>query len=318
MALAFPCSVWSSIMQLVPTANVQRLRRRDRVLVEFAAELAKLQVEARRHFLIENPDQSAAWSLVAALSSVTVDNRSLLCRCHQCRFCKTDAQGVPQKKATRFVTDVPEIAHRLDGIFCKGDHAHAAVIGGSKVTAPAGHYARQLSSAVVDGAEACWERERRHEAHAAEAEGEEEGQDDMGDGGLSYEPQEGQETDDDFDQEPVDDVPVSKEAAKAVMKLHEATGHRSRRGLVRALVVAGASEEILRAARQLRCSICHARGPPKPRRVAGLPRAHYFSDLVHIDLLQGRCRKSTGSSTWWTQPLLFRCSRCCRGRPRKQ
>jgi hypothetical protein len=83
----------------------------------------------------------------------------------------------------------------------------------------------------------------------------------MGDGGLSYEPQEGQETDDDFDQEPVDDLPVSKEAVKAVMKLHEAMGHRSRRALVRALVVAGASEESLRAALQLRCWLPWAGAP---------------------------------------------------------
>ena len=100
LALAFPCSVWPSPMRLVPAVHVQRLRLRDRVLVEFAAELAKLKVEAGRHLLIENPDQSAAWSLVAALASITVDDRSLLCRCHQCRFCKTDAHGVTQKKAT--------------------------------------------------------------------------------------------------------------------------------------------------------------------------------------------------------------------------
>jgi hypothetical protein len=58
------------------------------------------------------------------------------------------------------------------------------------------------------------------------------------------------------------------------------------RALVKALVIAGASEEVLRAARRFSCPICAAKQPPKPRRVAGLPRPRYFWDVVHLDLLQ--------------------------------
>ena len=60
LIVAFPCSVWSPLMRLVKLDHVRRLRARDKILVTFAAELARIQAESGRHFLIENPDGSAA------------------------------------------------------------------------------------------------------------------------------------------------------------------------------------------------------------------------------------------------------------------
>ena len=58
VVLAFPCSPWSSLANLLPPRYKDgvRLRQlRDRVLVEFSVEEAFRQLSKGRHFLIENP-----------------------------------------------------------------------------------------------------------------------------------------------------------------------------------------------------------------------------------------------------------------------
>ena len=71
-----------------------------------------------------------------------------------------------------------------------------------------------------------------------------------------------------------------------VRTLHKNLGHPSRRALARALRLRGAPKAVISAAKRLKCSVCDALKSPRTRRSAALPRARYFLDRVHIDLLQ--------------------------------
>ena len=61
--------------------------------------------------------------------------------------------GVPHRKRTRVVTNCREIAEGLSVFRCRRDHPHSPVIGGSKVTARAGHYPRGMVKVIVENLE---------------------------------------------------------------------------------------------------------------------------------------------------------------------
>ncbi|CAE7872695.1 Mfsd6, partial [Symbiodinium necroappetens] len=77
-------------------------------------------------------------------------------------------------------------------------------------------------------------------------------------------------------------IPVA--VRQAVRRLHENTGHRSPLRLARALVIAGAPPEAILAAKQLKCSLCDERRPPKVQRPASLPGPREIGDQVGIDI----------------------------------
>ena len=87
-----------------------------------------------------------------------------------------------------------------------------------------------------------------------------------------------------------DDVDVSDAGAptaaerKMAMHLHAVTGHRPPLRLARALVISGADAKLVRAAKELKCEVCHELQPVKTRRPADLPRVRNFGDRVYTDL----------------------------------
>ncbi|CAE7229821.1 pol [Symbiodinium sp. CCMP2592] len=80
------------------------------------------------------------------------------------------------------------------------------------------------------------------------------------------------------------EVPVSAAVRQAVRRLHENTGHRSPKRLARALVIAGAPLEAVIAAKQLRCSVCEEKRPPKTQRPASLPAPQEPGDQIALDI----------------------------------
>ena len=73
---------------------------------------------------------------------------------------------------------------------------------------------------------------------------------------------------------------------KQIYLLHAATGHGSMRHLIDALKRRGASEEVLQAAREFKCSVCHEKQRVQPRHLASLeplpPKWHTVSaDVGH-------------------------------------
>lgn len=104
LVLAFPCSAWSVLLNLNPPANLQELRAEALTLLKFAITLAKDQLRAGRHVIMENPLTPKAWSLPEMIkfleefemNAVVVD---------QCRFGLRGRGGGLHKKATKFATD---------------------------------------------------------------------------------------------------------------------------------------------------------------------------------------------------------------------
>ena len=75
---------------------------------------------------------------------------------------------------------------------------------------------------------------------------------------------------------------MSAAVRQAVRRLHENTGHRSPKRLARALVIASAPTEAVIAAKQLRCSVCDEKRPPKTLRPASLPAPREPGDQVAL------------------------------------
>ena len=167
-----------------------------------------------------------------------------------------------------------------------------------------------MSLEVVDGAEKLWDAcfsslkaERYaldtgnyHEAFPTEAQGEgsdvEDEQSNMSEAGSS-----------DSDENAGDKGPILEEQGapdkaflRSLMNMHVNTGHRSLRRLARALTIAGAPRETIRAVRFLKCSVCQEKRKKRTRRPAAIPRARSFNDRVHMDLVQ--CWDAA-DKPWW-------------------
>ena len=145
-------------------------------------------------------------------------------------------------------------------------------------TRAAGHYPPRLANLIVE----CLEEQRLQDNQAANEVmvGETEGDD----GGDVPDDSEDSEDEDD-DENPEDGAPSgpgggSQETSKrqkkavvptreqraAVMRLRQNTGHRDPKRLARALVLAGASPEVVKAAREIKCDICQEHRKPRAHR----------------------------------------------------
>ena len=272
LILAFPCSCWSSLMALNPGPHVDALRESQRPLVEFAVKAAKQQMSLGKQFLIENPATSAAWRHVGALVSLASDPRLHSVIFDPCELGLVGRSGQPHRKRTRIVTSSGPLAARLQKSQCSRRHVHELVIGGSVVTRPAGWYPPGLVKAIVDVASHL-DADLDFTACPAEHvdEDEELEVDDRSEGSSEPEMEENG-----------GEPPVDRRLMAAVMRLHENTGHRPPRALARALRIAGAAPDAIRAARQLKCDVCQELRRPRLRRPATLPRARTFGDVVHL------------------------------------
>ena len=105
-------------MNLNDPVKVAQRREADAVLVRFAVAAAVIQARAGRHFVMKNPSGSAGWSGLPALARL---RKLSLCRettFHQSRFGLCSAAGKPLKKATSFLTTIPEVADEFHRKFC--------------------------------------------------------------------------------------------------------------------------------------------------------------------------------------------------------
>lgn len=148
LVLAFPCGPWSLLMNLNVKVDVASIRAAARVLVVFAVELAWMQLLRGLHFILENPLTSMAWQLdeMQELLNEPMVHRVVI---DQCYFGLMNEHGELHRKPTQLVTSSQVLVSKMLGCRCRGGHTHAPVIGGSKVTRPAGHYPRALASAMV-------------------------------------------------------------------------------------------------------------------------------------------------------------------------
>ena len=73
---------------------------------------------------------------------------------------------------------------------------------------------------------------------------------------------------------------------RALMSIHENSGHRAFRARGRALKISGADPRVVGVCRLMKCTVRQELARTKPRRPATLPKARYLGDVVHVDLLQ--------------------------------
>ena len=286
LVVAFPCGPFSPLQRLNTRAlhTLPQRREEGRILMKFGIELAELQISEGRRCILENPLPSAAWQ-EPEMRKFLEENEIDLAVFDQCRFHLRNAEGVFHKKPTQMAMTCSKAVRRLDGVRCMRNHDHAPVIGGSKITARAGIYPKALARALVLGVEDQFEHDHgRHETLAAELE-EDEGIDFGGGSGL-LNVQEEDISDDEAQIQSEGDLKIPAHVKAAVMKLHNNTGHRSGKRLARALAIAGAPGEAVRAARHLKCALCHEKSPPKARRPASLPTPKDLGDQVHIDIFE--------------------------------
>ena len=115
---------------------------------------------------------------------------------------------------------------------------------------------------------------------------------------------------------PDDGKAPSKEMMRAVYKLHQNTGHVSKRRLAQAVIIAGAPAEAIKAAKMLKCSVCHEERRPKTRMSTALPRVEHPGDHVCGDLFSV---KDAVGETFWIAHFVDLASRyqICRLLPNK-
>ena len=287
LIIAYPCGPWSPLMRLNPAADLAEKQEEARQLIRFALQLARLQLRNGRHFALENPIGSSSWQLPEVIKFLE-EEEARIARFDQCRFGLRSEQGKLHKKGTQIVTSSKAMQSNLHDVRCLRDHEHQQVIGGSKVTSRAGHYPQGLARTLVDSMEAefhnQYKAKENYDILAAEHDGEAEGG--SGDEASVHEIP-GESSDEEIAvDEGEKSLKVSPATRQAIRRLHENTGHRSNKRLARALTIAGAPAEVIKAARTLKCSICDERRPPKARRPASLPTPKDVSDQVHVDMLE--------------------------------
>ena len=281
LMLAFPCGPFSPLQRINPSPRLHEFLDQGRVLMDFALELAQIQLDGGRHYVLENPKPSGAWKEPRMVKFLT-SRAPAIVDIDQCRFGLHSRQGNLHRKSTRLVSSSSSVISMLEDRKCTRTHLHDPVIGGVAVTARAGHYPVQLAKSLVKGMET--------EFHVGSLKGSEvlavghgEGDDDFAMSALPHFDSD-PEVEEGIEQPVGERIPASIKAT--VARLHENTGHRSNRRLARALTLAGAPAIVVRAAKEHKCSICMERVPPKPQRPASLPQPRDVSDQVHCDLLE--------------------------------
>ena len=125
LVLAFPCGPFSPLQRL-NQKDPGRLAVRQlegRVLMDFALRLAKLQMDAGRHCVLENPKPSGAWD-EPPMKKFLEENDVHVSQFDQCRFGLRSVEGVLHRKPTKVASSSSKVCQELDGRVCMRNHVH--------------------------------------------------------------------------------------------------------------------------------------------------------------------------------------------------
>ena len=227
-------------------------------MVKYTVKKARDQVAEGRHFLVENPAGSQAWQDVPEMKELCEDKDVYSVVVDMCQFGLRGPGGGLHKKATRLLTSSKELYEELNAVpRCSGNHLHEHVMGGSRVTELAGHYTQEFSEAVIRGAQKEFDLFLKQATEVMVAEQDEE-QEEIADP-LPEDPED--PYGDGPDQVHAEEiVPLmtdgvgdpTPEQRRAVLNLHQNTGHRHPLRLARALGMCGAEKTLIKAAKELR------------------------------------------------------------------
>ena len=122
-------------------------------LLRFALLLAQEQVKHGRHYILENPAGSRPWKL-QEMREWLDKFEAMMVKFDQCRFgLRCGAAKLSHQKPTWLATSSQAMISMFVNKRCVRNHLHAQVIGGSKITAPAGRYPSLMARAIVQALE---------------------------------------------------------------------------------------------------------------------------------------------------------------------
>ena len=111
--------------------KIQASRELSRVHLKLCNLIMKIQVNAGRHFHMENPIHSELWNQIEVRD--ILDNTNDL-KFDQCQFgLRHPETDQLIKKGTRVQSTSVELLHNIDQRFCKGGHIHSQIMGQCKV-----------------------------------------------------------------------------------------------------------------------------------------------------------------------------------------
>ncbi|CAK0894981.1 unnamed protein product [Prorocentrum cordatum] len=152
--VGFPCTLWCSYNVNVNYVDhpelLERLRARDRRLIDLIKWTIKYQVKHGRFFLFENPPTSAIWKDLQFAPLLPLGETVIG---HGCQYGKTGKTGLPIRKAYRWFSNSPPVlaalSRRCPGLRPEsGGHLHDQ-IENSKWTKASGEYTDEMAHAML-------------------------------------------------------------------------------------------------------------------------------------------------------------------------
>ena len=129
-----PCTMFSRLQNMNGwTEERRQQRRRDLMLLRFAAKVYRVQTEAGRYYVHEHPATASSWNEREIQNLARQENvekvTSDLCMFGLTTRGSTPEERVAAQKRTIFMTNSPEMARALDRR-CDGGHRHQHLVQG--------------------------------------------------------------------------------------------------------------------------------------------------------------------------------------------
>ena len=145
IVMAPPCrgfGPWTHLNRIINPEAFSEARATGLPLATLCAETATWQLSRGKHFVIEQPRNSAMFSLECWRPIVEFSHSAY---CDQCRFALRNHKGQALQKPTIFVASSPLLLNHVSGRFCFGNHLHG------KVTTEAQKWTIRLCTALARG-----------------------------------------------------------------------------------------------------------------------------------------------------------------------
>ncbi len=271
--IAFPCTLWCAFSRLnFSPQELRRLRKKERELLEFIKRVILLQRSLGGMVVVENPRTSDLWR-TNIFQELIVEFGLRFAHVDLCAYGMRSKDGeAPLKKSVSLLTDSEVFVGSIERR-CAGDHEHRVVQG--KETSHSSAYPTAFATAVFHAynkAKASVTNTAYAVAASSSAAGGE--QEDGEDSEMVYGAQaisfKGK---------------VNPEVASVLKRVHQNLGHPPNKELVKHLKIAGASENVLRAAEQLVCRTCAKSTKAPLHKVSAPVAALDFNEAVALDII---------------------------------
>ena len=275
--MAPPCTLWCGFSHLnYNQQRLRRLRKKEMELVHFVASVVCLQRKLGGLVVIENPANSDLWR-TDVLQDMIGSGMSFA-RADLCSYGMKSLDGEALlKKPVSLLTNSAAFNENVQKV-CTGDHDHRTIQGAE--TAHSATYPTGFATAVfhaynkscshahsVMTAEASSSVEDKPSSPSAIERKPDDVEEPHGAKAISFKGK------------------VSPEIASVLKRVHQNLGHPSNRDLIKHLRIAGASENILRAAEQMTCNTCARSGRAPLHKVSAPVVALDFNEAVAADIV---------------------------------